>query len=110
MTKYANMPYGYDSGRTGMKDPWWQHPTFPLVPMFERQQGDEWNANNWNFSWLWFRIWSLEHFSVEVGAELESTGLNILARLGWLRIVVRVIPLPYGWNDRLRRKPAKEAA
>lgn len=104
--KFANTAAGYDMGRWGNKDPWWQHPKFPLVPQFEYRPGNEWNANSWVFCWLWFRVWPLEHFSFELAVELESTGLNIKGILGWLRIVVRIIPLPYGWAQGLRRKPA----
>lgn len=88
------------------KDPWWRHPAFPLVPQYEWRPGDEWNANNWSFSWLWFRIWSLEHFALELGVELESTGLNVKAIIPWVRIVIRLIPLPEGWDSALRRREA----
>lgn len=103
--KYGCTPAGYDSGRIGVVNPWWQHPAFPIVPQYEHRKGDEWNANGWNFSWLWLRLWSLEHFALEVSIELESTGLNIKAIVPYVRIVFRVLPLPYWWADKLRRKP-----
>lgn len=104
--KYANTARGYDMAKINEEIKWFQHPSFPLVPQFGYRIGDEWNANNWSFCWLWFRLWSLEHFSFEFAIELESTGLNIKCILGWLRIVVRVVPLPDGWDSRFRRKPA----
>lgn len=104
--KYANATAGYDSVRYKGKDPWYQHPVFPLIPQFEYRPGDKWNENNWSFSWLFLRVWTLAHFSFTIGAEIESTGLNITANFTWLRIVIRAIPMPYVWLDFLHRKPA----
>jgi len=59
--KYCNTPAGYDF--CGDNPKWWHHPSFPLIPMFEIVQKDEWNAKSWSFSWLWLRMWSLEHFA-----------------------------------------------
>jgi len=106
MKKYGCTAAGYDMGKIGGKCPWWQLPVFPIVPQIEWIKGDNYNANGWSFCWLWFRLWSLEHFSFELSIELEQTGLNVKAIIGWVRIVVRVIPIPYGWLDRFRRKPA----
>jgi len=109
--KYGNVGSGYDLGMMKREDPWWSHPIFPLVPQFEYRKGDEWDANGWCFSWLWFRLWSLEHFALEISAEIDESGVNVRASLPWLRVIVRVIPFPYSvsWKifGRLRRKPAK---
>jgi len=104
--KFGSTEAGYDMGRYREKNPWWQHPFFPLVPQIEWREGNEWNANNWSFCWLWFRVWSLEHFAFELSVEIEQTGINAKAIIGWLRVVVRVLPMPYGWLDWLQRNPA----
>ena len=107
MKKYASTPRGYDSSRMMEKDPWWQYPAFPLIPQFEYREGNERSSNNWSLSWLWFRVWTIDSFGVELSVELESTGLNVKGIFGWLRVVIRVIPLPDGWDIWLRRKYAK---
>lgn len=103
-TNYSNCPAGYDM--TARVNPWWRHPVFPLVPQYQWRPGDEWNASNWFFSWLWFRIWSLEHLALSFGVELEDTGLNVKAIIPYVRIVVRLIPTQWGWLNWARRRPA----
>ena len=100
--KFSNAPKGYDL--MAEKDPWWRCHNFPLVPMFETKAADEYNTRNFTFSWLWFRAWSLDHLALEFAIELESTGLNIKIILPYLRIVIRVIPLPWDIMYKLRRK------
>ena len=100
---FTNTSRGYDMGRRA--NPWWQHPAFPLLPQFQRSAGDEWNTGGWFFGWLWLRMWTLDFFSLELAVELEDTGLNIRAILGWLRIVIRIVPMPEGWLRWLRREP-----
>jgi len=65
---------------------WWEHyplhqlwcnDACPLVPRFEYRKGDEWNANNWSLHWLIFHIWTLEHFSFGVDANLQSDSISL---------------------------------
>ena len=104
--RYSNAAAGYDL--VADKVYWWQHPAFPLVPMFEARAGDEWNCPAFSFSWLCLRVWSLEHFCLELSLELDNTGLNIKGIIPYIRIVVRVLPLPYFLLNKLRRKPQGE--
>ena len=103
MMKMFNTPKGYDS--VGHTEPWYRKHYFPILPMFERRDGNEWNCKSFSFSWLFFRVWSLEHFALEASIELESTGLNVKFILPYLRVVVRVIPLPWDFFLKLQRKP-----
>ena len=98
---------------------WWEHyplhkvwcnDACPLFPRFDYRAGDEWNANNWSLHWLIFHIWSMEHFSFAVDAEISPTGVYVGAILPYLRITIGVRHTYYRWqsilSDMLRRKPA----
>lgn len=98
---------------------WWEHyplhkiwcnDACPLVPRFEYREGDEFNANNWSLHWLIFNIWSMEHFSIGVDAEISPDGFYVGAILPYLRVIVGVRHTYYSWQFKisrlLRRKPA----
>lgn len=102
--KYTNTIGGYDLGKRNEKDPWWQHPKFPLIPQTDFCKGDEQNTSRWSLSWLWFRVWTLDCFSLEFSVELDYTGFNVKFIFGWLRVVIRIIPVSWSF-DFLMRKP-----
>ena len=98
---------------------WWEHYPLhnlwcndycPLVPRFKYRPGDEYNANNWSFHWLFLSVWSMEHFSFGVDAGVGFDEAYVGAIFPYLRVVVGVRHMYFGWQtrlaDRLRRKPA----
>ena len=97
---------------------WWEHYPLhkvwcndycPLVPRFEYRKGDEWNANNWNFHWLIFQLWTMEHFVFGIDVEIQPDSAYIGAMLPYLRIVIGFRHVLTSWqmklNRMLRRKP-----
>lgn len=108
--KLVNADHGYDSVVAGRVPPWWQLPQFPLVPMYEYRPADKWNCSQWSFSWLFFRYWSLDHVGLEMSAAFDVTSLGGSAfRLAFILPYTRIVlsvPLPLGWLDRFRRRPA----
>lgn len=103
--KTVNTPRGYDSAPLAGKIPWYYYPYFPVLPMLDCHGCDKYSTAGFSLSWLCFRIWSLDHFALEAAVEVESTGLNVRLIIGWLRVVIRILPMPGGWLDFLIRKP-----
>jgi hypothetical protein len=92
---------------------WWCNDACPLVPRFSYREGDEYNSNNWSFHWLLLEVWSMEHFSFSIDAEISpSHGAHIGCILPYLRMTIGIRHTYYNWQRRLseslRRKPAKE--
>lgn len=99
---------------------WWEHyplhqlwcnDACPLVPRFEYRKGDEWNANNWSLHWLIFRIWTLEHFSFGVDANLQTDSISVGFIVPYLRVIIGFHHMwQWTWlyeaGRKLRRKPA----
>lgn len=89
---------------------WWCNDYCPVVPRFKYQPGDEYNANNWSFHWLFFSIWSMEHFSFGVDAGLSFDEFYVGAIFPYLRVTIGVRHMYSEWQFKLaqslRRKPA----
>lgn len=100
---------------------WWEHyplhkiwcnDVCPLFPRFQYREGDELNANNWSLHWLIFTIWTMEHVSFGLDAEISPTEIYVGAILPYLRITIGVRHTYYAWQYKLtrmiRRRPAKK--
>ena len=99
---------------------WWEHyplhqlwcnDACPLVPRFEYRPGDEWNANNWYLHWLIFKVWTLEHFSFGVEANLAPDSITVGFIVPYLRVFIGFHHMwqwtwLYKLSHKLRRKPA----
>src|SRR5262245_17287555 len=105
--EFVNAPYGYDM--VPRRPAWYKWPQFPLIPMWEYRRGDKHNTNNWWFTWLFFRYWSLDHIELkfDIGfdvCELGGSAFRIGAILPYTRLMFS-IPFPLGWLRRFRRRP-----
>ena len=112
--KLVNADYGIDSVVAEKKKRrWYRHHRFPLLPLLDIQEGDEYNADHYSFSWLNLRVWSLEHFSFQFHAELDGRGLYVQFVVPYVSVVVWLLYLPERvetWIYRhLHRKPATES-
>lgn len=99
---------------------WWEHyplhqvwcnDACPLVPRFEYRPGDEWNANNWSLHWLIFKLWTLEHVSFSVEANLQPDSITIGFTIPYLRVFIGFHHMwQWTWLYKLgrvlRRRPA----
>lgn len=89
---------------------WWCNDLCPLVPRWSYRKGDKWNANNWSVHWLFFHVWSMEHFSFSIDAHISPDDIYVGACLPYLRIIIGIRHTYYRWQmrlcDILRRKPA----
>lgn len=99
---------------------WWEHYPLhkiwcndlcPIVPRFSYRPGDEWNANNWGLHWLIFHIWTLEHFSFGIDADLAFDNISFGVILPYIRIRVGFhhfwgYQFPFNLHRALRRRPA----
>jgi hypothetical protein len=89
---------------------WWSNDACPLVPRFTYRKGDEYNTNNWDLHWLLIHIWSLDHFSFGIDAEIgPHDGAYVGCILPYLRITIGIRHTYYQWqwklSNLLRRKP-----
>lgn len=91
---------------------WWCNDACPLVPRFGYRKGDEYNANNWDLHWLLFHVWTMEHFSFGVDAEISPNCVYVGCILPYFRVTIGIRHTYYQWqiklSDLLRRKPEKE--
>ncbi len=99
---------------------WWEHyplhqlwcnDACPLVPRFNYRAGDEWNANNWSLHWLIFKVWTLEHFSFGIDANLQPDSISVGFIVPYLRVIIGFHHMwhwtwMYKLGHKLRRKPA----
>lgn len=98
---------------------WWEHYPYhriwcndfcPLVPRFSYRKGDEWNANNWSFRWLFFTFWTMEHFSFGLDCGLDTNRIYVGAILPYFRIMISIEnhyhEITYKLNELTYRKPA----
>ena len=93
--KFVNADYGIDMvPADGRLRKWYRHHKFPLLPMYDYDHGDEWNAPGVYFSWLFVRIWSLSEFSLRASIEFDDAGLRLGFSLPYLRIYLWLIPFP----------------
>ena len=88
---------------------WYNNYTFPLLPQLQIKEGNEYNTKGFSFHWLFFKLWSLDCFSFEVGVVFDTHwGIGFIGILPYLRWVI-CIPCPEKlmmWTQRnLWRKP-----
>lgn len=88
---------------------WYNHPNFPLIPIWDTRPEDEYNTSSWSFSWLFIKLWTLDSFEFEVAFNFDPThwGIGVTAIVPYLRIVL-CIPFPqkfhiWWWKNMCRR-------
>ncbi len=95
-----------------IKTRWYNRYNFPLIPVFERKLGDQYNTPGFRFRWLFLKIWSLDCFEFELAFVLSyHWGIGLTAIIPYLRIVIHI---PFSMNfqmwlqKKLSRKPPRE--
>lgn len=106
--KIVNADYGIDLVPMREKQKWYQHPRFPLVPMFDYRPGDEWNERDWSFSWLNVRAWTTLAPHISIALELMEQGLDLRISPPYAHIHIWLLMFPDVLGHRLWRKPAKK--
>src|SRR5262245_16922194 len=93
--KLVNADYGIDSVvADARKRRWWNNAKFPLVPLFDYRHGDDWNAPDFNFSWLFLRVWTIMSPEVRVEVGIGEDGIFVGGILVYLRWFIWVLPFP----------------
>lgn len=73
---------------------WYNNNQFPIIPIFTKKKGDEYNTKSFSFCWLFLKVWTLDAFQFEISFTADSHwGIGITALLPYLRIVF-CIPCP----------------
>lgn len=105
--KLSNSAQGIDMVHEDEK--WWRHHRFPLAPLWSYRPAEGWNPSSWTFSWLFFRYWSLNQFSIEASFEIGWNGVGIGVILPYTRLWFWIIPVPLDRVFyRVRRKSPEE--
>ncbi len=77
-----------------MEEKWYNHPKFPLKPQWASNKADKNNTSNFNFSWLFIKLWTLDEFEFELTLVADTyIGIGVLITVPYLRITV-AIPCP----------------
>lgn len=84
---------------------WFYWHRFPLLPIFDRSKGDEYNSPGFSFSWLNLRIWSLDTFAFVAEFHVEGIGIFLRFQLPYLNIYLWLMPFPERWLHKLSRSP-----
>jgi hypothetical protein len=104
--KVTNTTYGIDSvPKEEAKRTWYRWHRFPLLPIFDKQEGDEWNTPGFSFSWLNLRCWSMDSPDLGFNLAIESIGAYIQLRLPYLNIYFWLLGFPESWHFKFWRKP-----
>ncbi len=100
-----------NEGTTGIikKIKWYNNPIFPLIPSLITRKKDKYNTKGFTFTWLGIKVWSLDTFSFEVGAVIDThwgVGLiGILPYIRWVCCIPISEKLGFKINNLLNRKP-----
>jgi hypothetical protein len=91
------------------KGKWYNHYKFPLIPRLEVRKADKHNTGGFTFNWLFFTVWSLDSFTLELSFVCSGHwGIGVIGVLPYLRWCI-TIPCPYSLQqwvwDNLDRKP-----
>ena len=88
---------------------WYRRQIFPLVPIIETREADEYNTYRFSFKWLFITIWSLDSFEFEITAVVDDHwGIGFIGILPYIRWVFTIpCPVKLGmWMQKnLWRKP-----
>ena len=92
------------------KRTWYNNYKFPLVPRYEPRKEDEHNTKGFTFSWLFFKVWTLDNPHFELAIVCSSHwGVGVIGILPYLRWCV-CIPLPERftiWVDKIFSRKSK---
>lgn len=85
-----------DVNNTGLicTNKWYNNIVFPIVPIIETREGDDFSAKNFTIKWLFFTMWTLENISIELSIVCnEHWGFGVIGTLPYLRWAI-TIPIP----------------
>lgn len=85
-------------------EPWYHWYRFPVVPHLRTRKENEHNTASFSFSWLVFRVWSMD--SVEIKAEVSLDDQNLVVRgmIPYLIFGVWIPVFPQSFMQKLWRK------
>lgn len=91
---------------------WYNHPTFPLLPSLQTKKPNEHNTRNFQFQWLFLKLWTLDAFGFEFAIVADTHwGIGFTCILPYVRWVC-CLPCPQKWQEwaykHLWRKPRKQ--
>lgn len=70
---------------------WYTNYTFPLLPVIGYCNTDEYNTFNWDFHWIFFKVWTRDAFDFEIALVADTHwGIGLTAKLPYLRIVCAI--------------------
>ena len=82
---------------------WWCNDLCPIVPRFHYRKGDKYNSNAYSVQWLLLHVWSMDHVSFGVDAEVGFSTIRVGVTLPYLRINSGFLHVYSGWNWKLDR-------
>src|SRR5262244_1090736 len=85
--------YGIDFNLQG-EARWYNWIRFPLVPIIHYDPGDQWNSSGASFSWLNFRLWTVDDFAIGLEFMIEEVGIWIRFRIPYVNMYLWLIPFP----------------
>ena len=75
-----------DRPEATVRGQWWCRYGWPLVPVIYTSRGNPYNCKDWSFEWLILRLWSVDHASFTLDAEISECSCHVGAVLPYLRI------------------------
>lgn len=77
-----------------VKRTWYRYYRFPVLPLLDIREADEWNSWAFAFSWLFLRVWNLDSVSLALRIELSGGGLIVQLIVPYMSIVVHLLYFP----------------
>jgi len=90
---------------------WWCNDHCPIVPRLYTRKADKYNPSSFGFHWLVFHVWSMDHFSFGVDAEVSGSRIMFGFILPYLRVCIGFMDLyqfTRNIDNFLTRKPKQE--
>lgn len=76
------------------KSTWYNNHKFPLIPQLEIKQANTYNTKGFSFSWLFFKLWSIDAPCFEFSIVCDTHwGIGLIGLLPFFRWAI-CIPCP----------------
>ena len=91
---------------------WWEHYPLhklwcndlcPIVPRIRTRKADKYNSYSWGVHWLLLHVWSMDHFSFGIDADISMSNVCVGAILPYLRIRIGISHFYNSWTWKIDR-------
>ncbi len=82
---------------------WYRSYRFPLVPVLSVRGEDRYNRSDFNFQWLFIRVWSMMSPDIGIEARIDDQSLQARLMVPYLIIMFQFPLFPRRWSQKIWR-------